>query len=117
MIIAVLTATSDMLLLGSIKNAHTKKLLNTLIIRRHTMPSINTSYHLDSQEIPQVNITTHYVKDKNGSDTENLNFHVFRIHTTQGESNYFIHTDEQLGEFIANLKSLTNQFDRISMYN
>jgi hypothetical protein len=77
------------------------------------MPSINTSYHLDSQEIPQVNITTHYVKDKDGIETDNLNFHVFRIQTNQGESNYFLHTDDQLQEFIANLKSLTNQFDRI----
>lgn len=81
------------------------------------MPSINTSYHLDSNEIPQVNVTTHYVKDKDGIETEKLNFHVFKIQTTQGEANYFIHTDEQLQEFIANLKSLTNQLDRISMYN
>ena len=57
------------------------------------MPSINTSHHLDSQEIPQVTITTHYVMDKDGFETEKLNFHVFKIHTTQGESNYFLHTD------------------------
>lgn len=81
------------------------------------MPSINTNYHLDSNEIPQVNIITHYVKDKDGIETEKLNFHVFKIQTNQGEANYFIHTNEQLQEFIANLKSLTNQFDRISMYN
>ena len=80
------------------------------------MPSINTSYHLDSQEIPQVNITTHYVKDKDGSDTEKLNFHVFRIHTTQGESNYFLHTDEQLQEFITELKHLVEARNRVSSY-
>ena len=42
---------------------------------------------------------------KDGSETENLNFHVFKIETDQGEANYFIHTDEQLNEFINNLIS------------
>ena len=77
------------------------------------MPSINTSYHLNSIETPKPSIHTHYVLNKDGSETENLNFHVLNIETIQGESNYFIHTDDQLQEFIANLKSLTNQFDRI----
>jgi len=81
------------------------------------MPSINTSHHLDSQEIPQVNISTHYVMDKDGIETEKLNFHVFKIHTTQGESNYFLHTDEQLSEFINGLKALISQRDRISAHN
>jgi hypothetical protein len=81
------------------------------------MPSINTSYHLDSQEILQVNINTHYVMDKDGIETEKLNFHVFKIHTTQGESNYFLHTDEQLQEFINSLQALISQRDRISAHN
>ena len=81
------------------------------------MPSINTSHHLDSQEIPQVTINTHYVMDKDGVETEKLSFHVFKIHTTQGESNYFLHTDEQLSEFINSLRSLISQRDRISVYN
>ena len=81
------------------------------------MPSINTSHHLDSQEIPQVTISTHYVMDKDGIETEKLNFHVFKIHTTQGESNYFLHTDEQLSEFINTLKALISQKDRISAHN
>ena len=80
------------------------------------MPSINTSHHLDSQEIPKISITTHYVMDKDGIETEKLNFHVFKIHTTQGESNYFLHTEEQLQEFITELKHLTESRSRVSSY-
>jgi len=78
------------------------------------MPSINTSYHLNSIETPKPSIHTHYVLNKDGSETEKLNFHVFKIETDQGEANYFIHTDEQLNEFINNLRTLINQRDRIS---
>jgi hypothetical protein len=81
------------------------------------MPSINTSYHLNTGEIPKISIDTHYVIDKDGIETEKLNFHVFKIHTTQGESNYFLHTDEQLSEFINSLKALISQRDRISAHN
>jgi hypothetical protein len=81
------------------------------------MSSINTSYHLNTGEIPKISIHTHYVIDKDGIETENLNFHVLRIETIQGESNYFLHTDEQLQEFINNLKALISQRDRISAHN
>lgn len=80
------------------------------------MPSINTSHHLGSEEIPKISITTHYVIDKDGIETEKLNFHVFKIHTTQGESNYFLHTEEQLQEFITELKHLTESRSRVSSY-
>ena len=80
------------------------------------MPSINTSHHLDFEEIPKISINTHYVMDKHGFETEKLNFHVFKIHTTQGESNYFLHTDEQLQEFITELKHLVEARSRISAY-
>lgn len=80
------------------------------------MPSINTSYHLDSQEIPQVSINTHYVIDKDGFETEKLNFHVLKIETTQGESNYFLHTHEQFQEFITQLKCLVESRGRVSSY-
>ena len=78
------------------------------------MPSINTSYHLNSIETPEASIHTHYVLNKDGSETEKLNFYVFKIETDQGEANYFLHTDEQLNEFINNLRTLINQRDRIS---
>jgi hypothetical protein len=81
------------------------------------MPSINTSYHLNTGEIPKISIDTHYVIDKDGIETENLNFHVLKIETIQGESNYFLRTDEQLSEFINNLKALISQRDRISAHN
>ena len=35
------------------------------------MPSINTSYHLNSIETPKPSIHTHYVLNKDGSETEN----------------------------------------------
>ena len=78
------------------------------------MPSINTSYHLNSIETPKASIYTHYVLNKDGSETEKLNLYVFKIETDQGEANYFLHTDEQLNEFINNLRTLINQRDRIS---
>ena len=80
------------------------------------MPSITTSHHLNSQEIPHIIINTHYINDKDGIETEKLNFHVFKIETTQGESNYFFHTDEQLQEFITQLKHLVESRSRVSSY-
>jgi len=80
------------------------------------MPSINTSHHLDSNEVPKLSITTHYVLNKDGSETEKLNFHVFRIETIQGEANYFLHTNEQLQEFITQLKHLVEARSRVSSY-
>ena len=80
------------------------------------MPSTNISYHLNSAEVPTTIITTHYAKNADGIDTEELHFYVFKIETAQGEANYFIISDEQLNEFIDNLRILINQRDRISKF-
>jgi len=80
------------------------------------MPSTNVSYHLNSAEIPKTIINTHYVKDKDGIETEELHFHVFKIETAQGEANYFIRSDEQLNQLIDDLRTLINQRDRISKF-
>lgn len=80
------------------------------------MPSINTNYHLNSIETPEASIHTHYVLNKDGSETEKLNFYVFKIETDQGEANYFLHTDEQLQEFITQLKHLVESRSRVSLY-
>lgn len=80
------------------------------------MPSINTTYHLNSQEIPKPTINTHYRQDKHGIETEELHFHVFKIEIAQGESNYFFKSDEQLQEFITQLKHLVESRSRVSSY-
>jgi hypothetical protein len=80
------------------------------------MPSINTSHHLDSNEVPKLSITTHYVLNKDGSETEKSNFHVFKIETIQSEANYFFKSDDQLQEFITQLKHLVEARSRVSSY-
>lgn len=80
------------------------------------MPSTSISHHLNSQEVPKLMINTHYVLNKDGSETEKLNFHVFKIETIQGETNYFLKSDDQLQEFITQLKHLTESRSRVSSY-
>ena len=80
------------------------------------MPSTSISHHLNFEEVPKLIINTHYVLNKDGSETEKLNFYVFKIETNQGEANYFLHTDEQLQEFITQLKHLVESRSRVSSY-
>jgi hypothetical protein len=77
------------------------------------MPSINTSHHLDSNEVPKLSITTHYVLNKDGSETEKSNFHVFKIETIQSEANYFFKSDDQLQEFMKS--DFTTMFELINI--
>lgn len=80
------------------------------------MPSTSTSHHLNSEEVPKLMINTHYVLNKDGSETQKLNFHVFKIETLQGETNYFLKSHEQLEEFITQLKHLVESRSRVSSY-
>jgi len=114
--IAVSTAISSTLPSGINKNAHTSKPLKT---RKHLMynTSTSTSLHIGHDQVPQVTIDTHYIPNENDVTDDKLSFHVFKITTSGSEINYFFKSDEQLNEFIGNLRSLMNQRARISGSN